>query len=513
MTAIDTRAQATVKSAGAPSHLNDMWLRAAWGSIEAEVTRLQVRIAKATQVGRWGRVKALQRLLTRSYSGKMLAVKRVTENRGKRTPGVDGKVWLTPAAKSKGVQSLEHRGYRPLPLRRVYILKRNGKKRPLGIPPMRCRAMQALWMLALDPIAETLADPNSYGFRRRRSTADAIAQCFNSLAKRKSAEWILEGDIRGCFDNISHAWLLNNIPMEKTVLRKWLQAGYIDKGTLFATDAGTPQGGIISPVLANLTLDGLEAAVHACVGPTARMRARNSNKIHVVRYADDFMVTGISKEVLENQVRPAVVQFLAVRGLELSEEKTRITHISEGFDFLSQNVRKYSGKLLIKPARKSIKTLMDNVREVIRGSKAATQSALIAKLNPIIRGWAMYHRHVVAKSCFSSIDNQIWQLSRQWAVRRHPTKSAGWVKHKYFHTAGNRHGVFATNMGTGGFPCLFPLFQAATVAIVRHVKIISDANPYDSAWTRYFEKRKSAKHSVMEPGLRETDHWLEPDAA
>ena len=507
MTAINTRAQAMVKNAGAPSHLEDMWLRAAWSSIEAEVTRLQVRIAKATQVGRWGRVKALELLLTRSYSGKMLAVKRVTENRGKRTPGVDGKVWLTPAAKSKGMQSLEHRGYRPLPLRRVYILKSNGKKRPLGIPLMRCRAMQALWMQALDPVAETLADSNSYGFRHRRSTADAIEQCFNALAKRTSAEWILEGDIRGCFDNISHAWLLDNIPMDKVVLRKWLQAGYIDKGTLFATDAGTPQGGIISPVLANLTLDGLEAVVHACVDPTARARARNSNKIHVVRYADDFMVTGISKEVLANQVRPAVVQFLAVRGLELSEEKTRITHISKGFDFLSQNVRKYAGKLLIKPARKSVKALMDKVREVIQGSKAATQQALIAQLNPIIRGWATYHRHVVAKSCFSWIDNQIWHLLWQWAVRRHPMKNAGWVKHKYFHTEGNRHGVFATNIGSDGFRLLLPLFRAETVAIVRHVKIISAANPYDPAWRPYFGQRKSATHTLLwNPVSQEADH-------
>ena len=370
---------------------------------------------------------------------------------------------------------------------------------------------QTSFTLALDPVAETLADPNSYGFRPLRSTADAIEQCFNTLAKRKSAEWILEGDIRGCFDNISHAWLLNNIPMEKAVLRKWLKAGYIDKGTLFATEAGTPQGGIISPVLANLTLDGLEAAVLASVGPTARVRARN--KVHVVRYADDFMVTGISKEVLENQVRPAVVQFLTVRGLELSEEKTRITHISEGFDFLSQNVRKYSGKLLIKPARKSIKALMDKVREVVQGSKAATQEALITKLNPIIRGWAMYHRHVVAKSCFSSVDRQIWQLLRQWAVRRHRTKSAGWIKHKYFHTEGNRHGVFATNIKSGGFRFLLPLFRAETVAIVRHVKIISAANPYDPDWNPYFEKRKSSKHSVMEPGLQEADQWLEPYAA
>jgi RNA-directed DNA polymerase len=305
-------------------------------------------------------VKALQHLLTRSHSGKLLAVKRVTENRGKRTPGVDGKIWSTPAAKWKGMQSMQHRGYRAMPLRRIYIPKSSGKKRPLGIPCMRCRAMQALWKLALEPIAETLADPNSYGFRPQRSTADAIEQCFITLAKRASPEWILEGDIRNCFDSFDHAWLLENIPMDKQVLRQWLQAGHIDDGTLFATTAGTPQGEIISPVIATMTLDGLESAVYASVGSTEHARRRS--KLNVIRYADDFVVTGISKEVLVHKVLPAVRQFIAVRGLELSEEKTRITHISAGFDFLGQNVRKYSGKLLIKPAKKSVKSLLGSVR-------------------------------------------------------------------------------------------------------------------------------------------------------
>src|ERR1035441_7943063 len=202
MTAIDAMAQAVSIDAGAPARAEPQWLQANWIRIGAEVRRLQVRIAKATQEGRWGKVKALQRLLTRSHSGKMLAVKRVTENRGKRTPGVDGRIWSTSAAKSKGVQSLRHHGYRPQPLRRVYIPKSNGKKRPLGIPTMSDRAMQSLWKLALEPVAETRADPNSYGFRPARSTADAIGQCFTVLARRASAEWVLEGDIRGCFDNI-----------------------------------------------------------------------------------------------------------------------------------------------------------------------------------------------------------------------------------------------------------------------------------------------------------------------
>ena len=280
MTVSEISVQTQVSGAGAPSHVELVWLRTEWHHIEKDVRRLQVRIAKATQEGRWGKVKALQHLLTRSYYGKMLAVKRVTENRGKRTPGIDGKIWSTPAAKLKGALALRHRGYQPQPLRRIYIPKSNGKKRPLGIPTMRDRAMQSLWKLALEPVAETQADPNSYGFRPERSAADAIAHCFNALAKRTSATWVLEGDIRGCFDNISHDWLLRNITMDKVVLRKWLEAGYVEKGTLFATEAGTPQGGIISPVLANLTLDGLEQAVNISVSPkdTPRRSIQNPRR-------------------------------------------------------------------------------------------------------------------------------------------------------------------------------------------------------------------------------------------
>ena len=270
MTAHDTK----VSGAGASSPAAQMWDQANWDRIEAEVKRLQMRIAKAVREGRWGKAQALQRLLTRSHSGKLLAVKRVTENSGKRTPGVDGRVWLTPAARWKGMLSLRHRGYRAMPLRRVYIPKSNGKRRPLGIPCMRCRAMQGLWKLALEPIAETLADPNSYGFRPERAAADAIEQCFTILSRRTSAQWILEGDIRGCFDNFSHSWFLEHIPMDKVVLRRWLEAGYVDEGSLFETRAGTPQGGIISPVIANMALDGLEAAVHASAGGSERARRR-----------------------------------------------------------------------------------------------------------------------------------------------------------------------------------------------------------------------------------------------
>jgi RNA-directed DNA polymerase len=369
MTKLDTTAQAKGIGNGAPVREALKWEQATWPRIMAEVKRLQACIAKAVLEGRWGKAKALQYLLTRSYSGKMIAVKRVTENRGKRTPGVDGKIWSTSAAKWKGMESLRHHGYRAMPLRGIYIPKSNGQKRPLSIPCMRCRAMQALWKLALEPIVECTADPNSYGFRPYRSTADAIEQCFIALARQSSAEWILEGDIRGCFDNISTSWLLENIPMDKQLLRKWLQAGYISEDTLFNSTDGVPQGGILSPVLANLALDGLEAAVHASVGLPEYARRRA--KLNVIRYADDFVVTGISQEILQHKVLPAVKQFMAMRGLELSEEKTRITHISDGFDFLGQNVRKYSGKLLIKPAKKSGKSLTDKDREIALEGTAA----------------------------------------------------------------------------------------------------------------------------------------------
>lgn len=490
MTVPARTAKAAPASTGAPPAFEETWNQINWDQVTDEVTRLQVRIAKATQAGRWNKVQALQRLLTRSRSGKLLAVKRVTENKGKRTAGVDGAIWATPMSKLKASQSLTHRGYQPLPLRRVYIPKSNGKKRPLGIPSMFDRAMQALWLLALNPVAETTADPNSYGFRPRRSTADAIEQCFNALAKRDSAQWVLEGDIRGCFDNISHDWLLKNVSMDSVVLRKWLQAGFVDKGVLFPTEAGTPQGGIASPVLANLALDGLEDAVRSALGRTKN--ARQPAKAHVVRYADDFIVTGASRELLEQQVKPAVEEFLAARGLQLAPEKTSITCITQGFDFLGQNVRKYGNKLLIKPARKSVKALMDKVSEVLGKNKAATQAQVIMLLNPILRGWAMYHRHVVAAATFSRIDHLVWTKLWRWAKRRHPQKNAHWTKARYFQRQGLRDWVFACLAQSGEQTKEFELFRASTVPIKRHTKVRSDANPFDPAWTEYFQRRSHA---------------------
>jgi RNA-directed DNA polymerase len=316
-----------------------------------------------------------------------LAVKRVTENQGKRTPGVDGVRWATPAARLKAIGALHRRGYCPLPLRRVYIPKANGKQRPLGIPTMKDRAMQALYLLALEPIAETTADPNSYGFRCERSTADALQQCFNALCRGKSAAWILEGDIKGCFDHISHDWILRHVPTDKQVLQKWLKAGCVENRNRFPTEAGTPQGGIISPTLANLTLDGLEKLL-ADHFPKQKWSdgKRWTPKVNLVRYADDFIITGDSRELLEQEVRPLVEQFLKDRGLTLSPDKTRITHISEGFDFLGQNLRKYDGKPLVKPSQKNTHAFLEKVRGLIKANQTVNQAVLIGWLNPVIRG-------------------------------------------------------------------------------------------------------------------------------
>jgi RNA-directed DNA polymerase len=244
---------------------------------------------------------------------------------------------------------------------------------------MRDRACQALYKMALEPVAETMADPNSYSFRAWRSCADAIAQCFITLAKRISPIWILEADIRACFDEISHSWMLDNILMDKEVLRKWLKAGYMENGKTYPTKMGTPQGGIASPTLANMVLDGLEAA--AKTAAPARIDGYKRSMINVIRYADDFVITGHSRELLESQVKPAVEAFLRERGLSLSEAKTRIVRIDDGFDFLGQNVRKYNGKLIIKPTKANVKAFLGNIRETIRKHLGTNAAALIGAIN------------------------------------------------------------------------------------------------------------------------------------
>ena len=472
---------------GATSGREMDWHGLDWAKIHQTVKRLQMRIAKATRESRYGRGKSLQWILTHSFSGRALAVKRVTENQGKKTPGVDKVVWDTPELKAEAVMSLKRRGYKPQPLRRVFIPKANGKMRPLGIPTMKDRAMQALYLQALEPVAETKADPNSYGFRPMRASRDAREQCFIALARKQSAKWVLDADIAGCFDNINHGWLLNNVPMDKAILKKWLKSGFKWNGQLFNTEAGTPQGGIISPTLANMTLDGMGNVLTERFGVNGRESRKN--KVNLIRYADDFVITGATKEVLE-EARELMVEFLKDKGLTLSEEKTKIVHIEEGFDFLGWNVRKYDGKLLIKPAKKNVQTFLRKVRGIIKESKTAKQENLVKKLNPVIRGWANYHQNQVAKETFSKVDSVIWKQLWQWACRRHPNKSAAWVKSKYFMCEGLRNWVFGTTVEDDeGEKGIVKLVKASDTPIKRHVKIKGAANPYDPEFETYFEER------------------------
>jgi RNA-directed DNA polymerase len=482
---------ASQPSGAAPGRTTD-WHSIDWKKVYRTVRRLQVRIVKALREGRWGKVKALVYLLTHSFAGRALAVLRVISNQGASTPGMDGVLWDTPELKTAAFHTLTSRGYRPQPLRRVYIPKSNGKKRPLGIPTMTDRAMEALYLHGLDPIAECRADSNSYGFRRERCCADALQHVFMVLGRRTSCRWTLEGDIKSCFDRISHDWLLSHVPMDRNILQKWLKAGFLEQGHWHATTEGTPQGGIVSPVLANWTLDGLQKLLDERFMATPWKA--NCNKVHMVRYADDFIVTGMSEDVLRHEVLPLVEHFLKERGLELSHEKTRITHISQGFDFLGQNIRRYGGEngpVLTKPSKKNVKAFLDKIRQIIAESGHSSAGELIRDLNRRIAGWARYHRHASSKSTYRKVDTVIFRRLWHWARRRHRKKGARWVRKKYFAVTEKGAWVFTGVIPTEkGEMKTVHLYQASRMTIRRHVKVRGEANPYAPEWEPYYEERK-----------------------
>lgn len=483
----------TATLAGAPAHDANPWNSIDWKAAQKHVRRLQIRIAKAVKENRWGKVKTLQNLLTRSFYAKLLAVKRVTSNKGKKTPGIDGVLWKGARAKWQALCSLCRRGYRPKPLRRIYIPKKNGKKRPLSIPVMLDRAMQALYKLALTPVAETTADRNSYGFREGRSCADAVQAAFNALSKPNSATWVLEADIKGCFDNISREWMLENIPMDKAILRKWLEAGYVEDGITYPSHKGTPQGGIISPTLSNMTLDGLEEVVRGAV--------LRRNRVNFIRYADDFIVTGKSKHILEQKIKPAVEAFLAERGLTLSEEKTVITYIKDGFKFLGQTFRKHGRRLHIMPSTEGVLALVQKVGTLIREHVSAPMPVLIKKLNQTLRGWANYHRHVVASETFKRIDTYVFEQLWRMLRKRHPNKPKKWLFNKYWTAAGRKH-IFAVIAKTKKDATrIYQVIRICSIGIKRHIKVKAAANPYSPEYARYFWQRQNNKASKLLPAL------------
>lgn len=469
------------------SELSAQWKQIDWEKAEQTVNRLQVRIAKATENHKWNVVKRLQYLLTHSHYAKVLAAKKVTTNKGKRTPGVDKKLWQSPSEKMAAALSLTDKRYKAKPLRRIYIQKKNKKaKRPLSIPCMYDRAMQALYAMALQPVAETTADRNSYGFRKYRSCQDACEHAFTALSRRFSPEWILEGDIKGCFDHISHQWLIDNIPMDKSVLKQFLKAGFVYNRVLYPTKEGTLQGGIISPILANMTLDGIQSvlAQRFDTGKAGKIsqRAHNRNQINFIRYADDFIVTARTKELAE-EAKEIIREFLRERGLELSEEKTVITNIHDGFDLLGWTFRKFKDKLIIKPSNRSMRSLTDSLSEIIlKKGSALKQEELIRRINPKLTGWGNYHKSICAKRAFQKADMTAFTFLWKWACRRHPRKGKTWIKNRYWHSKNGRNWMFMTEDTE--------MKALSYVPIKRRPKLNTAQNPYLNQ--EYFLTRKAA---------------------
>lgn len=460
-----------------------------WYKCHKEVAKLQEKVVVAYM--RKDKVKVIkyQELIIKSFAARALAVRKVVTNRGKNTPGIDKEKWDTAKQRMDAIIKLKETNYIAKPLKRVYILKENGSKRPLGIPCMYDRAVQALYALSLDPIAECTSDSKSYGFRKHRSCLDAIKYIHNILSKGYSPRYILEGDIKGFFDNISHDWILKNIPMNKKVLKQFLEAGFIELDKLNETTTGVPQGGIISPIIANMVLNGLEEAIKNSV---RKLKGGiTKQKTNVVRYADDFIVTCVSKEIITENIIPAITEFLQIRGVKLNMEKTRITTIDKGFDFLGFNIRKYNNnnieKLLTKPSKKSITKFKRNISYLIKKYNNLDGVRLTLLLNPVIRGWGNYYSSGASKEIFTQMDHYIWSCLWKWTKRKNPNMGTKKRKSLYFKEVKGRDWLFPKEKDTH-------LITMAKIPIIRHKLVSNDKNPYLSENYDYYEKRNIKKH-------------------
>lgn len=481
------------------------WYDIDWLGCYQEVAQMQNDIVVAYWDKDFGKVKQLQHNLVNSFAARAIAVRKVTVvNKGKNTPGVDQVAKLDPAERVQLVKDLlNHRNMEPKPVRRVWLSK-DGQPikpdrtnaRPLGIPCMYDRAAQALWAQALSPVAECTADRHSYGFRQYRSTHDAVAALYLKMSTRYRPNWVLEADIKGFFDNITHQWILENIPMDKKVLKGWLKAGYIDQHRSYETEAGVPQGGVISPIIANMVLDGLSKHVAKAVGPIKRGK---SPQVLTVRYADDFVITCVDKEMIEQVIQPAVSEFLAARRLWLSPTKTVITHLRDGFDFLGFNFRIYPRAkhptgfgLLVKPAKKKVQRLKDKLKVVFKEMRQASSYALIMKLNPILRGWGAYYQHVVSKRIYTQMDFFIWNKCWKWGARKFRKVNARSLMTMLFRPAQGRKWVFFGRLGEAEIQ----IFFLANIAIKRHV-LGKDLNPFILENEKYFLKRQAKSSRTL----------------
>ncbi len=489
---------------GLPPFDGDAWDHVDWRRYEEQVRRLRGRIFKAVQEGDWPLARNLQKLLLRSWANTLVSVRQVTQrNAGRRTAGIDGLVALTSQARAEMAVRVHASigSHRPSPVRRVYIPKASDKTkmRPLGIPVIADRCHQARVRNALEPEWEARFEPRSYGFRPGRGCHDAIESLYNTLHGKSRRVWILDADLAGAFDKISHGHLLEMLGgfPAREMIAGWLKAGIFEAGKGFApTGEGTPQGGVISPLLLNIALHGLEeaAGIRYQTGTYAG-RVRNGCPA-LTRYADDLVVCCHSRQQAE-QVKAQLAGWLEPRGLAFNEAKTRIVHLSEGFDFLGFNIRRYpNGKLLIKPGAMAIKRFRSRLAKEFRALRGANVAAVLAKIVPITRGWVAYYRTVVSARVFAALTDYLWRLTYKWACRSHRNKPKYWITGRYFgkfEKFRSDRWVFG-DRDTGAY-----LPKPAWTDIVRHTLVKGGASPDDPTLAGYWAQRRQKVRPPLDP--------------
>jgi RNA-directed DNA polymerase len=472
------------------------WDSIDWDRAQENVRRLRQRIFTASRDGDLAKVRNLQKLMLRSLSNTLVSVRRVTEvNAGRKTAGVDGQIVLTAPGKAELARFIQQCGsiWRARPVRRVFIPKNGAgqKRRPLGIPVILDRCHQARTSNALEPEWEARFEARSYGFRPGRGCHDAIGVIYNTLnGKNPRRVWILDADLAAAFDRIDHDHLLARLGTfpARDMVRQWLKAGVVERGRFAPTEQGTPQGGVISPVLLNVALHGMETAAGVRYFTSGRHAGESKpNSPVVVRYADDLVALCHSREAAE-QVKARLAAWLAPRGLVFNEDKTRIVHAETGFDFLGFNVRRYRcGKLLIKPSKTAVRRIRTRLKEEMRALRGAPPLAVLRTINPIVRGWSAYYRTVVSKRVFAGLDHYLWQLTYRWALPRHQKKPRRWIVQRYFgrfNPARQDRWVFG-DRETGAY-----LVRFAWTKIVRHQLVSGTASPDDPALTDYWARRR-----------------------